>query len=67
MLTNKKFSIIIFFTFIITFFLVSIPSFFVYKILLKAKEDLSLQEATKFQLEKNAIYNYLNLICFNSN
>lgn len=61
MLTNKKFSIIIFFTFIVTFFLVSIPSFFVYKILLKAKEDLSLQEATKFQLEKNAIYNYLNL------
>ena len=64
MLTNKKFSIIIFFTFIVTFFLVSIPSFFVYKILLKAKEDLSLQEATKFQLEKNAIYNYLNLDMF---
>ena len=64
MLTNKKFSIIIFFTFIITFFLVSIPSFFVYKILLKAKEDLSLQETTKFQLEKNAIYNYLNLDMF---
>ena len=60
MLTNKKFSIIIFFTFIVTFFLVSIPSFFVYKILLKAKEDLSLQEAVKFQLEQNTIYNFLS-------
>ena len=60
MLTNKKFSIIMFFTFIVTFFLVSIPSLFVYKLLLKAKEDFSLQEAVKFQLEQNAIYNFLS-------
>ena len=59
MLTNKKFSIIIFFVYLFAFFLVSIPSLFIYKLLHKAKEDTTIEKIVKFQLEKDAVYNPL--------
>ncbi|PRM99032.1 hypothetical protein [Aliarcobacter cryaerophilus] len=64
MITNKKFSIIVFFIFIIIFLFVSIPSFFIYKILLNSKEDLTIQEVVKFQLENDAVYNSLDMNTF---
>lgn len=60
MLTNKKFSIIIFFVYLFAFFLVSIPSLFIYKLLHKAKENTTIEKIVKFQLEKDAIYNPLD-------
>lgn len=64
MLTNKKFSIIMFFIFLFTFLVVSIPSLFIYDLLLKAKEDTTIEKIVKFQLEKNAIYNPLDFNTF---
>ena len=61
---SKKFSIIIFLMFIILFLFVSIPSFFIYKILLNAKEDLSIQEVVKFQLKTDSVYNSLDMDSF---
>ena len=60
MLTNKKFSIIMFFIFLFTFLVVSIPSLFIYDLLHKAKEDTTIEKIVKFQLEKDAIYNPLD-------
>ena len=61
---SKKFTIIIFLMFIILFLFVSIPSFFIYKILLNAKEDLSIQEVVKFQLKTDSVYNSLDMDSF---
>ena len=58
---SKIFSIIIFLMFIILFLFVSIPSFFIYKILLNAKEDLSIQEVVKFQLKRPLGCNHRSL------
>ena len=49
MLTNKKFSIIMFFIFLFTFLVVSIPSLFIYDLLHKAKEDTTIEKIVKFQ------------------
>ena len=61
MLTNKKFSVIMFFIFLFTFLVVSIPSLFIYKLLHTAKEDISLEEIVRIQLKENTIYNPLDL------
>lgn len=61
---SKKFSIIIFLMFIILFLFVSIPSFYIYKILLNAKEDLTIDKVVKFQLKTDAVYNSLNMDYF---